>query len=72
LNAYPNPVHDTLHLDDDRIKLFAIYSMEGVLLQSGKPAENHLIDIRALTPGFYVLKLDAGIVKGEIVKLIKQ
>lgn len=72
MDVYPNPVNDMLHLDDERIKQFAIYSMEGVLLRSGWPSENRTIDVRSLTPGFYVLKLNAGRSKGEIVKLIKQ
>jgi hypothetical protein len=72
INVYPNPVNDVLHIDDDRVRMFAIYSMEGMLLRSGVPSESRLIDVRSLTPGFYVLKLNAGINKGEIVKLIKQ
>jgi hypothetical protein len=72
INVYPNPVNDVLHLDDERVKIFAIYSMEGVLLRDGVLSEDRLIDVRSLTPGFYVLKLNAGINKGEIVKLIKQ
>jgi hypothetical protein len=72
INVYPNPANDALHVDDERVKMFAIYSMEGVLLRSGVSSENRLIDARSLTPGFYVLKLNAGMHKGEIVKLIKQ
>jgi hypothetical protein len=72
INIYPNPVNDVLYVDDDRVKMFAIYSMDGVLLRSGVPSENRLIDVRTLTAGFYVLKLNAGINKGEVVKLIKQ
>jgi hypothetical protein len=72
INVYPNPVNDVLHVDDDRVKMFAIYSMEGILLRSGVFPENRLIDVRTLTAGFYVLKLNAGVNKGEIVKLIKQ
>jgi hypothetical protein len=72
LNVYPNPVEGMLHLDDQRIKTFAIYSLEGVLVRSGVPSDDRLIDLRSLTPGFYVLKLNAGRNKNEIVKLIKE
>jgi hypothetical protein len=72
LGVYPNPVKEELHLQDERIKSFSIYSANGTLLKGGSPSLDRTVDLRSLKPGFYVLKLNSGKNKGEVVKLIKQ
>lgn len=70
--VYPNPAKDQLHLKDERVKAFSIYSPRGILLKRGSPPHYRTVDLHALKPGFYVLKLNPGRNKGEVIKLIKQ
>jgi hypothetical protein len=72
LDVYPNPVGGELHLKDERIIAFSIYSISGILLEGGAPSLDRTVDLHSLKPGFYVLMLNSGRNKGEVVKLIKQ
>lgn len=58
LKVFPNPASDYIEINSDEIfEAFAIYTMNGQLVKSGK-LESTTIDIRSLTSGSYVLVVD--------------
>jgi len=65
ISIYPNPVKNTLHISDlngEEIQYIDIYDQTGraILLQY---APDNTIDVSALSPGMYILKIA---VKGEV------
>jgi hypothetical protein len=71
LSIYPNPAHDIIRIGyedptDDPL-FYNIYSLDGILIQKGKP-ESAMIDISDLPKGFFILNLHTN--KGIFTKKI--
>lgn len=66
LQVYPNPANGEVHIDGDFMGEYRLFSVGGVEVLHGKLHHSEeVIDVRALTSGFYLL--DVG---GEIIKLM--
>lgn len=66
LVVYPNPVHDYLNLVSDREFEFALFDLNGKLIQEGK-TKNKQIDFSFVNKGVYLLVLNKEYVK-KIIK----
>lgn len=67
LLIYPNPVHDILHFDSDKKFEFAIFDLNGRMMDSGV-IKDRRIDFTYFPKGIYILILDKSIVKKVIKK----
>jgi len=70
VRVFPNPVPNTLYIEDDRFSAFELFRVDGTFLQSGR-IENAQIDLSHLISGFYILimKSDNQFAIEKIVKL---
>jgi hypothetical protein len=74
ISLYPNPVTDVLNIipGNDAITDVAIYNLMGQTVTSESwNAQNQTVNTSALTPGTYIVKVNAG-EYGKVLKMIKQ
>lgn len=75
VQAYPNPAAGMVWLkglQPDATTRFAVYNMQGVMMQSGTLAgSSRPVDLSGYKPGLYLLKLNSGTAQ-RYVQVIKQ
>ncbi len=62
IHIFPNPSHNQLNIDGE-FETWVLTDSKGVLIKEGS---NKLIDVKFLSPGIYLLKVD-----GEMKKFVK-
>jgi hypothetical protein len=78
LKSYPSPARSMVTLEHAKLgnsALVTINSMDGRVLRTIRPGSNlstTMIDISALTPGLYIIRLDDGQGKIESTTIVKQ
>jgi hypothetical protein len=78
LKSYPSPARNMVTLEHARLGNSAsvtINSMDGKVLRTIRPGSSlstTMIDISALTPGLYIIRLDDGLGKIESTTIVKQ
>ncbi len=74
LRIYPNPVSDRIWIDREVATPlnYAIISMKGIILKQGVLNENHIIDMKNISKGIYILttyKKGVKLTQNKIIKL---
>ena len=58
-SIYPNPVEDVLIIEtSNQIKSFDVFTLNGVKVYSTKNIQNNTLNLKMLTTGMYLLKMD--------------
>jgi len=71
VTIYPNPVHDILYINSDRlnIRLLTLFAHSGIKVKS-QNKNNHELIVSDLSKGIYILKIDTdkGVISKKILK----
>ena len=58
--VYPNPVHNTLHINGNGEFTYSLYNSMGQEMAKGNAQGSHQINVNNLTNGVYFLRITSG------------
>ena len=69
LKLYPNPAIDFINLDSDKPTSLTLMNIHGQILTSSKSAFSHQLDLKTLSQGIYVIKINES---NQIHRFVKE
>ncbi len=72
LQGYPNPVQNTLQLNNSELSSYVLYDVLGARAQTGAVAVKGEINLNTLASGMYVLQLQNQAGVSQVMKLVKE